>query len=231
MRRTIALASMLGLAWTSGAIAASGVRVDGVFVAEGTTTTVTEVEVGQTVQLIVRVTDISDQDPQGSNGGHVDVTWNAAVLSLVDAIDNSDAAVADVRAVFDELWNDDELLAGRKTGAGSLEGMRGAQLPPGVRTLNEAVVFFTLTFEAIAAGKAGVTLDGYDFGLYGKAALAESYEENPPSLNVADAEPEPEPNPPDPGGCGCSGPALAAGMMMAFGCGGLIGRRRGEIRR
>jgi hypothetical protein len=214
----------LALAWCVPATAATGVRVTGVFYEPSTPNVVQRVEVGQAVDLVVRVQDVS-ASPTGVIGGMVDVSWNAGVLELLSPIDANEETPNDVRALFSSPWRG--FYSGHKTPGGMLEGIGGAQTPPFEQTLGNVVKFFTLKFRGKALGQTTVTLTGHDFGLWGVSFLAEGYSSSNPSVTVVEPAAPNEPNTPGGGGqTTCLGLPLGVGGLMAMLCGGVVGRRR-----
>ncbi len=229
MTRPAAIAGVLVSALGSLAAGQTGVRVDGVFVRTGTFTPITEVQVGQPVQLIVRVQDTSTS-PQGVAGGYVDVTWSTGVLQLLDQIDGDGTDDSDVEPLFGSVWT--AFYAGEKIGEGLLTGMGSGQGFPPVYFEGDVQDFFTLNFNPIAKGSAGVTLTGHDFGVIvlgdpnGASAPATSVD---PTLTVVDAPgpgPGPGPGPTPP----CLGSALAVGAVGLGGLARLVSGRRREGR-
>jgi hypothetical protein len=214
------------------ASAATGVEIEGSFVRAGTFTEVTQVEVGQPVQLIVRVRDTSDL-PQGVAGGLVDVTWNGSVLELQDAIDWDASDNSDVSPLFnDAVWT--LFHSGYKTGSDTLKNMGAGQGVPPRLSLGDAEVFFTLTFTTVGTGQAGLQLTGHDFGVIvteGTEAEAEEHVSVDPALEVvpaSQADPGTTPTSPAPAtpAGACFGPAFAIGLLMMAGCSRTFGRRR-----
>lgn len=220
MKHSLSVTIALILAGSGWTVAATAVRVEGVFVQAGTSTQVSQIQVGQDVDLIVRVRDISDS-PGGIIGGLVDVTWNSAVLELLNSIDASETTTGDVAALFFSPWTD--LFSGVKTGAGSLQNIGAGQPPPfSTNTGGQTVDFFKLRFRAVAAGSANVALAGHGFGLFGYAHLAEAYDAvNPTLAAVEQGQEQPQPVP-----GGCFGSAGMLVTLMALGFGGLAGRHR-----
>jgi len=229
MTRPVGIAGVLIMALGSLAAGQTGVRVDGVFVRTGTFTPITEVQVGQPVQLIVRVQDTST-NPQGVAGGYVDVTWSTGVLQLLDQIDGDETDDSDVEPLFGSVWT--AFYAGEKTGDGILTGMGSGQGFPPVYFKGDAQDFFTLNFNPIAKGSAGVTLSGHDFGVIvlgdpnGASALATSV--NPGLTVVAAPDPGPGPGPgPTPP---CLGSAMAVGVVGLGGLACIVSNRRRRCR-
>lgn len=227
MKRIVAAAGLVLLACWSAADAATGARIEGVFYQAGSSTEITEVKVGQDVRLVVMVTDTSD-DAGGIVGGFVDVTWDPGVLSLLDEIDDDETTTSDIAALFDDPWT--SLYKGKKTSDGSLVGIAGGLSPPfGDLSGGATVDFFALNFRAVGVGPANVTLNGYRFGLYNSDNVAETHESLNPVLNVIEAyDPNSDPNNTNGsnGGLGCFGASPVLGVLMAAGCGGVLGRRR-----
>ncbi len=219
MTRPVIIAGVLVLALSPLAGAASGVRVEGVFVRAGTFTEVTEAEIGQPIRLIVSVCDVSDV-PTGVAGGEVNVTWNSTIISLQDSVDATNATTSDVSPLFNQsvwTWG----YTGIRTGTGALSGMGAAQGVPPTISLDDEVVFFTLNFLPIKAGSAGVTLSGHDFGVIvvdpnDAAAPAQAVN---PVLTVKASVPDPTEDPNDvvEPGVGCFGPPLAAALLLGTG--------------
>ncbi|MBN1341108.1 MAG: hypothetical protein JXQ73_00410 [Phycisphaerae bacterium] len=228
MNGMIRIAAVLSVTLCGVAGAATQVRIGGYFAKAGSQMAVTQVDVGDEVWLVVEVTDESDQ-ASGIIGGVVDVAWNSGVLQLLDAIDTSEATTADVEALFDPMWG--AFFSGVKAGSGALQDLGAGQAPPFERTNGQTVTFLTLRFKAIAAGQANVKLAGRGFGLFGHDEVAAKHVvENPSLLAVepSSSPGQPTPNTPDPTApaAGCFGPAMAVGLAMCAGMGGVFGRRR-----
>lgn len=229
MRQIVAAAGLVLLASWSSADAAIGARVEGVFYLAGSSTEITEAQVGQDVLLVVMVTDTSD-DPGGIVGGYVDVTWDPNVLLLLDEIDDDETTTADIAALFDDPWT--SLYKGKKTSDGSLEGVAAGLSPPFDDLSGGATVeFFALNFRAQGVGPANVTLNGYSFGLYNNEDVAVTPESSDPALTVIEADPNSDPNNTGSNGSNgglpcCFSTSTLLGVLMAAGCGCVLGRRR-----
>jgi len=210
---------------------ARGVKIEGVFVRTGQLTPIAQINVGDPVQLIVRVSDVSDVQPQGVAGGKVDVTWNGNVLELLDDIDNTDDTTADVSPLFNQaIWT--WAYSGQKNAASSLRNMGAAQGWPPKTFGGESEVFFVLNFNPIASGQANVTLKGHEFAVIpadpeAARADAEWYDVTSPVLEVLQSDGgAAQPAPPAPLAPGCFAQALAVGMLMVAGCAGTVSSRR-----
>ncbi len=202
------------------------VRIEGSVVRAGTTTPLSEVELNQPIWLVIRVQDTSP-NPQGVAGGRVDITWDGAVLQLLDAIDDTEATVSDVSVLFDSLWTDTELMGGVRVGtSAALSGIRAGQSAQSLQlTLGNSVPFFRLTFLPIAAGDAKITVRGYGFGIIAKGLVSESNHVSvAPTFKVVEPA---SPSPPSPQpGCGFFPAAMLTGGLFLIGGGRLFTRRR-----
>ncbi len=231
MRNTIMIGLVLTAALAAPATADTGVQLDGVFVQAGTQTQVTQVEVGQTVDLVVRVRDISDS-PTGPIGGSVDVAWDSTALELVDEVDAKDTTEqdkVDVAALFVAPWSG--FYAGILAAPGRLEDITAGQTPPFVQLGGATTDFFELTFRALKAGATTVTVTPSGFGLFGVPELAQTQQGGQAGITVVEAAgpATPQPTPPaDPftpsQGCATTGVMVVSLMML--GLGGLVGGRR-----
>lgn len=227
MTRPVVIGTVMVLLLSPLALGATGVRVEGAFVRTGTFIEVDQVVVGQPVQLLVSVRDISD-DPLGVAGGLVDVTWNTNVLELQDAIDDTNATTADVKALFSQaVWA--RFYTGILVSPGTLEGMGAGQTLPPKLSEDQAELFFRLNFMPRNPGTANVTLTGREFGLIvsgGGDAAAETYESlNPPLTVTAVVDPNDTTN--GNGGlpcCGSVSPLMGLAMTLGLSC-WLLGRR------
>jgi uncharacterized protein (TIGR03382 family) len=228
MKRNAMLTVVMTVMACSAAMAATGVHVEGVFVQQGTQTALTQVGVGQTIELKVKVRDTSDS-PGGVIGGLVDVTWNSSVLQLLDAMDGSESTTADVAALFDDPWNAN--FRGTKLSSASLAGIGASLAPPYDRRAGGVLTdFFTLRFQTLAAGQAGLALGAHGFGVYSYTGAPQAYDVVNPSLTVTvedkpggSTDPVPTPS--------CIGPAMGVAALMAVGFGGLGRRRHGKVGR
>jgi hypothetical protein len=226
MNRSVMLSTLLAVAAHSAALAENRVQVQGIFVRAYTGTEITEVNVDERVQLIVKVRD-SSTSPHGVAGGLVDITWNSAILQLLDSIDTSAATTSDVSPLFaNPPWTFG--YSGVKLNLGSISGLGAGRSDAPTANQSDFVTYFTLTFKAIALGAASVALTPHDFGVIVTTppATVQTYD-TPlnPSLTVVSSGSNQEPPDDTPSGT-CGAAAAPLGALLMAGAAGLMGNRR-----